>query len=195
MTIPKEPKGVVLFAHGSGSGRFSPRNQFVAKELNKAGFATLLIDLLTKDEESEDVFTGQFRFNIELLTERLISATHWIRQDKLTEKFNIGYFGASTGAAAALDSAAKLKDYIHAVVSRGGRPDLAEPWLSHVKAPTLLIVGGRDLPVIGINEEALKKLNIEKKLIIVPDAGHLFEEPGALGKVAKHAADWFLKYL
>lgn len=203
LIIPAKAKGAVIFAHGSGSSRFSPRNKFVAAELNKAGIATLLIDLLTRDEEAEDALTAKLRFNIELLTERLISATHWLEQYKTTEKFNasatlsidIGYFGASTGAAGALVAASKLTGIIKAVVSRGGRPDLAGLALPFVKAPTLLIVGEEDPVVIDLNESALKELNTEKKLVVIPKATHLFEEPGALEKVAGLAAGWFLKYL
>lgn len=194
LTIPQKARGAVIFAHGSGSSRFSPRNKFVAAELNKARIATLLIDLLTPEEEIEDDLTAKLRFNIDLLTERLISATHWLNQYKAAEKFAIGYFGASTGAASALAAASRLTDVIKAVVSRGGRPDLAGAALAFVRAPTLLIAGERDPIVIGLNEAALKELNVEKRLAIVPGATHLFEEPGALEKVSSLARDWFLKY-
>ncbi|MBW2992258.1 dienelactone hydrolase family protein [Candidatus Woesearchaeota archaeon] len=193
LEIPKGAKGIIVFAHGSGSSRFSTRNQFVAKELNKAGFATLLMDLLTEEEEVIDEQTAELRFNIPMLAERVVGATKWLKQNKETKELEIGYFGASTGAAAALIAAAEFE--VKAVVSRGGRPDLAMEYLAKVKAPTLLIVGGWDEQVIGMNEEALKKLKAEKKLEIVPEATHLFEEPGKLEEVAKLAAEWFKKYL
>ena len=186
--IPPKAKGVVLFAHDSGSSRLSPRNQFVARYLEQAGLATLLIDLLDEKEGKEDERTRALRFNIPLLAERLSQVTQWLTQKKL----NIGYFGSSTGAAAALVAAAN--NPVKAIVSRGGRPDLAGPALPKVKAPTLLIVGGHDTEVIELNREALAQLHCEKKLTIVPGATHLFEEPGALEKVASLAADWFLKY-
>ncbi len=195
LTVPPNAKGVVLFAHGSGSGRFSPRNTMVAREINKAGIATLLIDLLTEQEEAEDEFTGKFRFDIDLLASRLIFATDWLTKNPNTTSMAIGYFGASTGAAAALIAAAKKPEQIKAVVSRGGRPDLSAENLSRVKAPTLLIVGGDDIEVLQLNLEALEQLRSEKKLTIVPGATHLFEEPGKLEQVAKLAIDWFSKYL
>ncbi len=195
LTIPPKSKGIVLFAHGSGSGRFSPRNMQVAREINTAGIATLLIDLLTEEEEAKDEFTGEFRFDIPLLAQRLIYATEWLTKNPNTENLAVGYFGASTGAAAALIAAAKLHEQIKAVVSRGGRPDLAGDYLPSVKAPTLLIVGGDDLEVIQLNREALEQLRSEKKLTIVPGATHLFEEPGKLEQVAKLAIDWFSKNL
>lgn len=195
LIIPQQTKGVVLFAHGSGSSRFSPRNQFVARELNSAGYATLLIDLLTREEEALDEVTGQFRFDIRLLTARLIQATHWLKSKPETQSLPLGYFGASTGAAAALSAAAQLPELIFAVVSRGGRPDLADVWLDKVKSPTLLIVGGIDFTVIDINRDVLPKLHCRKKMVLVPDASHLFEEPGALEEVARLARDWFLQYL
>jgi dienelactone hydrolase len=195
LVLPPHAKGVVLFAHGSGSGRFSPRNQYVAKVLNQAGIATLLIDLLTKQEEEEDLQTGQFRFDINLLAQRLIGATEWLRKNPRTKNLAFGYFGASTGAAAALISAAKLPEGIKAVVSRGGRPDLAWDYIPNVKSPTLFIVGGNDTVVIDLNKKALKNFSAQKKLEIVPGASHLFEETGKLEEVAKLATSWFSKYL
>jgi dienelactone hydrolase len=191
LVIPDEAKAMVLFSHGSGSSRLSPRNNFVAEVLQKAGIATLLFDLLT--EEEDEVY--ETRFNIPLLTKRLEAVTKWLVKQDDVKGLNIGYFGASTGAASALEAAATLGDKIHAVVSRGGRPDLAMDLLPKVKAPTLLIVGGNDGPVIEMNESALAKLECEKKLEIVPGATHLFEEPGALEEVAKLASEWFKKYL
>jgi len=189
--LPEGTKGVVLFAHGSGSGRFSPRNQFVASILREKGFGTLLIDLL-EERESED---RDKVFDIDLLADRLMSATEWLQSDDATRELSIGYFGASTGAAAALQAAATLGDDIAAIVSRGGRPDLAMDYLDQVTAPTLLIVGGRDYPVIPLNQQAYERLKAPKELVIVPGATHLFEEPGALEEVAKLAAEWFEKYL
>jgi len=193
LTIPKNARAIVLFAHGSGSSRFSPRNRYVAEVLQKAGIATLLIDLLTHEEEQEDMITSHLRFDINLLVERLIYATEWLKKNSATKNLKIGYFGASTGAAAALVAAAKRND-VYAIVSRGGRPDLAES-LPNVKSPTLLIVGEKDDVVIDLNKEAIKKLHVENKLEIVKGASHLFEEPGTLEKVAKLAAEWFKKYL
>jgi putative phosphoribosyl transferase len=195
LTVPSEAKGVVVFAHGSGSSRFSPRNQYVAKTLNNAGIATFLIDLLTKEEEEIDVYTAQFRFDIDLLARRLVGATAWLKTNPATSNLVLGYFGASTGAAAALTAAAKLPKDIKAVISRGGRPDLALEYIPKVKAPTLFIVGGNDLVVIDMNKKAMKSFSAEKKLEIVPGASHLFEEPGKLEKVAKLAVKWFSKYL
>ena len=195
LTLPSDAKGVVLFAHGSGSSRFSPRNQYVAKEFNKAKIGTLLFDLLTQEEEETDVMTAEYRFNIGLLAERLIGATEWLRNDLLTKSLAFGYFGASTGAAAALIAAAKLPDEIVAVVSRGGRPDLAGEYLPKVVVPTLLLVGGLDTEVIELNRLAMDQMTNEKKLVIVPGATHLFEEPGTLEEVAKYSANWFLRYL
>jgi dienelactone hydrolase len=195
LAVPAGAKGVVLFAHGSGSGRFSPRNQYVAKALNNAGIATFLIDLLTKEEEEEDVYTAQFRFDIDLLAHRLVGATEWLKTNPATRHLVLGYFGASTGAAAALIAAAKLPKEIKAVVSRGGRPDLAIDDIPKVKAPTLFIVGGNDSVVIDLNKKAMKSFSAEKKLEIVPGASHLFEEPGKLEEVAKLAIKWFSKYL
>jgi putative phosphoribosyl transferase len=195
LTIPDRAKGIVLFAHGSGSSRLSPRNMYVADVLHKSGIATLLIDLLTKEEESIDAMTGHLRFDIMLLAERVITGTYWLLEDKRTSGLNIGYFGASTGAAAALAAAARRPDVIKAVVSRGGRPDLAGVALRQVEAPTLLIVGGNDQVVIGMNREAMEKMHAEKKLVIIPGATHLFEEEGALEEVSRYACDWFKKYL
>ena len=187
--------GIVLFAHGSGSSRFSPRNQYVAGALRKSGFGTLLIDLLTEEEEKVDLQTAELRFNIGLLAERLIGAASWLQQRRETRQLKLGYFGASTGAAAALIAAAKLPQSAGAVVSRGGRPDLAGPALADVRAPTLLIVGGSDRPVIMLNRQALEQLRCEKEIEIVPGATHLFEEPGALEKVAELTCAWFEKHL
>lgn len=189
LQIPSGAKGIVLFAHGSGSSRHSPRNKLVANLLQKGGLGTLLIDLLTKEEGAIDELTGELRFDIDLLTKRLVAVTRWIQ--KSHPELAIGYFGASTGAAAALCAAAEVKKGIAAIVSRGGRPDLAKDSLPDVEAPTLLIVGGFDIPVIGMNEEAYAKLTCEKKMVIVPRATHLFEEPGALEEVARLALDWF----
>jgi dienelactone hydrolase len=194
--VPEGARGVVLFAHGSGSGRHSPRNRFVAGQLREAGLATLLIDLLTEKEEAVDQYTAQLRFDIGLLAERLMGATDWLAEDSRTAGLSVGYFGASTGGGAALVAAAQRSDRIGAVVSRGGRPDLAGEGLSAVRAPTLLIVGGEDEPVIALNEEALARLAAPiKKLVIVPGATHLFEEPGKLEEVARLAVDWFTRYL
>lgn len=193
--VPKNAKGIVLFAHGSGSSRFSPRNQYVAKALQKKGLATLLMDLLTKDEEEEDMTTGHLRFDIEMLANRLIAATDWLKKNAETKNLKAGYFGASTGAGAALIAAAKLPANVHAVVSRGGRPDLARHHLLKVKAPVLLIVGGDDTPVIEMNKDAMGYLNSIKKLEIIPGASHLFEEHGALEKVAELASEWFMLYI
>jgi putative phosphoribosyl transferase len=193
--VPSDARGVVLFAHGSGSGRLSSRNNFVARSLQDARLGTLLIDLLTEDEERIDAGTGHLRFDIAFLAKRLQAATTWLAQSPETRAFKIGYFGASTGAAAALVAAAEMPDHTHAVVSRGGRPDLAGQHLPKVKAPTLLIVGSRDVPVIPLNEDAFAQLRCEKKLEIVPGASHLFEEPGTLEVVARLASSWFSKYL
>jgi len=195
LTIPKNAEGIVLFAHGSGSSRYSPRNKYVAQVLQKAGLATLLIDLLTEEEEKVDDYTAHLRFDIGLLAKRLAGTTNWIIKNSDTKNLSIGYFGASTGAAAALVASVDCPVAISAIVSRGGRPDLAGPVLPRVKAPTLLIVGGNDSPVIEMNEEALNLLKIEKKIVIVPDATHLFEEPGTLEQVARLAADWFVTHL
>jgi len=186
---------IVLFVHGSGSSRHSPRNQFVARTLNNAGLATLLFDLLTPEEDAIDARTAELRFNIELLGERLVHATKWAKQQEQTRNLRIGYFGSSTGGAAALVAAAELPQDAGAVVSRGGRPDLAGEALPKVQAPTLLIVGGRDDIVIELNEQARDHMRCEVKLEIVPGATHLFEEPGALEKVAQLASDWFVNHI
>jgi putative phosphoribosyl transferase len=191
LNIPDGATALVLFAHGSGSSRHSPRNQFVARTLNKAGLATLLFDLLTQEEEAVDARTGEHRFNIGLLAERLVHATKWTRQDEQTRDLRIGYFGSSTGGGAALVAAAALPRDVGAVVSRGGRPDLAGEALPKVQAPTLLIVGGNDDIVIELNEQARDRMRCEVKLEIIPGATHLFEEPGALERVAQLASDWF----
>ncbi len=190
---PDNAKGIVMFAHGSGSSRFSPRNNYVADFLNQAGFATLLLDLLTEEEEKIDESTREFRFNLPLLSYRLSQATDWLDQN-LANNLPIGYFGASTGAGAALMAAA-VQTKVKAIVSRGGRPDLAGDALIKVKAPTLLIVGGLDLEVIELNQQAQKQLYCENELQIVPDATHLFEEPGTLEKVTQLAAQWFDRFL
>jgi putative phosphoribosyl transferase len=196
LSVPEEAGGVVLFAHGSGSGRHSPRNRYVARALGEAGLATLLIELLTPHEEEADRESGHLRFNVGLLARRLAGATGWLRQNPDTRDLPVGYFGASTGAgAAALVAAAERPQEVGAVVSRGSRPDLAGDALPLVEAPTLLIVGGNDEPVIRTNEEALGRLRTEKRLEIVPGAGHLFEEPGTLEEVARLAAGWFTRYL
>jgi putative phosphoribosyl transferase len=189
--LPPDQRGVVLFAHGSGSGRLSPRNNFVARRLQRDGLATLLLDLLTEDEAQD----RRKVFDIGLLADRLLLAKDWIKTEPRTHNLPIGYFGASTGAAAALQAAAREPSNVKAVVSRGGRPDLAESYLPSVTAPTLLIVGGYDEPVIKMNQEAYDLLTCEKKLVIVPGATHLFEEPGTLEQVAERAGRWFQKYL
>ena len=195
LTIPADACGMVLFAHGSGSSRHSPRNRYVAKELHRSGLATLLIDLLTADEESIDMRTGHLRFDIGLLADRLVAATDWLAAQAETKSLKLGYFGASTGAGAALVAAAERPDAVAAVVSRGGRPDLAGASLPLVTAPTLLIVGGEDTPVIGMNREASARMQVENRIVIVPGASHLFEEPGMIEEVARLAAEWFGKYL
>ncbi|HKZ81201.1 MAG TPA: dienelactone hydrolase family protein [Pyrinomonadaceae bacterium] len=191
LKVPQGANGVVLFAHGSGSSRHSPRNQYVARTIRESGVGTLLFDLLTKEEEAVDAYTGELRFNIKFLAERLVDATKWITGQAATKHLRMGYFGSSTGAAAALIAAVELRDVVAAVVSRGGRPDLAGEALPKVKAPTLLIVGGDDDVVIGLNEDAYAQLSCEKELKIVPGATHLFEEPGTLEQVAHLASDWF----
>lgn len=191
LCVPAGATGLVVFAHGTGSSRFSPRNVYVARLLRGRGIATLLFDLL---EEAEAEDRGKV-FDVELLAKRLVSATEWAMHDDRTAHLQIGYFGASTGAAAALIAAARLQDVVKAIVSRGGRPDLAMDYLPDVKAPTLLIVGGNDWPVIPLNREAYDQLICERELVIIPGAGHLFEEPGALEQVANLAGDWFKKYL
>lgn len=191
LAVPEGASGIVVFAHGSGSSRKSPRNRFVARALQEGGLATLLMDLLTEDEEEEDAFTGELRFDINLLARRLVEATFWLAEQEETAELKVGYFGASTGAAAALVAAASIPDHIGAVVSRGGRPDLAGRSLPRVKAPTLLIVGGDDSLVIDLNEQAMAELRCEAALEVIPRASHLFEEPGALEQVAVLARRWF----
>ena len=191
LSIPSKSPGIVLFAHGSGSSRHSLRNQFVARVIREAGIGTLLFDLLTRDEEDEDGISGRLRFDIGLLAKRLADATRSLAERTDTGRLGIGYFGASTGAAAALVAAAEVGPSVSAVVSRGGRPDLAGDALPRVAAPTLLIVGSLDQPVIRLNEEALARLRCEKKLVVVPNASHLFEEVGTLDQVAQLAAEWF----
>ena len=202
LTVVEGSPGTVLFAHGSGSGRHSRRNRYVAKVLQDSGLGTLLFDLLTEEEEVIDERTRHLRFDIGLLTNRLVAVTDWLVQNRLaSNNLNIAYFGASTGAAAALSAAAKRAHIIKAVVSRGGRPDLADVYLNQVKAPTLLIVGGYDTPVIQMNQEALDRLQQlsaqkgEKELVIIPEATHLFEEPGKLELVAELASKWFARFL
>jgi dienelactone hydrolase len=195
LTIPENPMALVLFAHGSGSSRHSPRNQFVAHTLNRAGLGTLLFDLLTPEEEALDIHTREHRFNISLLAERLVYATKWARQQEETRDQRIGYFGSSTGGAAALVAAAELPQDVGAVVSRGGRPDLADDTLPKVQAPTLLIVGGNDDIVIELNEMARDQMRCEVRVEIIPGATHLFEEAGALEHVARLASDWFVDHL
>lgn len=195
LKLPKGAPGVVLFAHGSGSSRNSPRNQYVARVIREAGVGTLLFDLLTKDEEAIDTYTGELRFDIGFLGRRLVDATNFVTSQPATQHLRIGYFGSSTGAAAALIGAVELSNIVAAVVSRGGRPDLAGNALGKVKAPTLLIVGGNDDVVIQLNEEAYANLRCEKELKIVPGATHLFEEPGTLEEVARFASDWFRRKL
>lgn len=193
--IPKDAAALVLFAHGSGSSRHSPRNQLVARALNDVRLATLLFDLLTQEEEAIDMQTRELRFNIHLLAERLVHATKWAKQQPQTRDLRIGYFGSSTGGAAALVAAVGVPQDVNAVVSRGGRPDLAGEALQKVQAPTLLIVGGNDDIVIELNEQARDRMHCEVKLESVPGATHLFEEPGTLKKVAKLASDWFSLHL
>lgn len=190
LTIPEKSQGVVIFAHGSGSSRLSPRNNFVAKVMRKAGLSTLLFDLLT--EEEDRIYAN--RFDIHLLAQRLIAVTKWFKKHSVSKKLNIGYFGSSTGSAAALIAASDLGKTIAAVVSRGGRPDLAKDILDKVQSPTLLIVGGNDFQVIKLNQLALELLTSEKKLEIITGATHLFEEPGALEEVARLTAEWFVRH-
>ncbi|HUH66599.1 MAG TPA: dienelactone hydrolase family protein [Syntrophales bacterium] len=189
--LPRKPRGVIAFAHGSGSSRLSPRNTFVARALQDAGLATFLFDLLEEEEELD----RRKVFDIGLLADRLIAGARWLQNEPATSALKIGYFGASTGAAAALHAAARGQADVEAVVSRGGRPDLAMDYLDRVNAPTLLIVGGDDRPVIPLNREAFKELKCVKELVVIPGATHLFQEPGALEEVAKLAVDWFLKYV
>lgn len=195
LVVPAGASGIVLFAHGSGSSRHSSRNRLVARELQTAGLATLLFDLLTRDEEAIDVQTAHLRFDLELLSDRLLAATDWVGGEPRTQGLHVGYFGASTGGGAALVAAARRPEVVRAVVSRGGRPDLAGAALPAVRAPTLLIVGEHDFPVIGMNEEAMQRMRAEVRLEIVPEATHLFEEPGALERVAELARDWFRRHL
>jgi putative phosphoribosyl transferase len=195
LSVPKNHTGMVLFVHGAGSSRFSPRNQHVAEIMQDAGIATLLMDLLSEEEDRIDGFTGKLRFNIPFLAGRVDSATEWIMEHVEMAQHSIGYFGASTGAAAAMVASIQRPEAIGAIVSRGGRPGLADNILAEVKPPTLLIVGGDDPQVLEENQISLKKLTTTKKLIIVRGATHLFEEPGTLDQVAEHAKQWFLKYL
>jgi dienelactone hydrolase len=195
LKLPPRAGGVVIFAHGSGSSRLSPRNQYVARVLREAGLATLLFDLLTAEEEHEDIATRRLRFDIAMLARRLVDATRWLLEQSEAQGFRAGYFGASTGGGAALVAAAELGSAVHAVVSRGGRPDLAGEALPRVTTPTLLIVGEWDDVVLRLNEQALAQLRCEKELQVVPRATHLFEEAGALEKVAKLATAWFKKHL
>ena len=195
LTVPERATGLVLFVHGSGSSRKSSRNLFVAEVLNNGSLGTLLFDLLTAQEEAVDRRTAGLRFDIGLLAARVIAATRWVRRCPALESMPLGYFGASTGAAAALVAAAMLPDEISAIVSRGGRPDLAGEYLSRVRAPTLLIVGGADRDVIGLNHQASAMMNAKRELAIVPDATHLFEEPGALESVARLSRAWFQRHL
>jgi len=195
LACPGNATGLVLFAHGSGSSRHSSRNKYVASELNQAGLATLLFDLLTEQEEYEERYTRHLRFDIRLLAQRLVAATDWAMNEPPLRDLPIGYFGASTGAAAALVASVARPNTVAAVVSRGGRPDLAGEALTHVQAPTLLIVGGDDPVVIELNQEAMQQLRCEKQLQIVPRATHLFEEPGALEQVADLARQWFQTHL
>ncbi len=195
LSLPENARGLVLFAHGSGSSRHSPRNQFVARVLQEAGLATLLIDLLTAPEEAEDRSTARIRFNIDLLGKRVVEVTNWLIANPTTANLKIGYFGASTGAAAATRAAAERPLAVGAVVSRGGRPDLASSALPQVQAPTLLLVGSKDTQVIELNRMAFTLLRCEKRLEIIPGASHLFEEPGTLEQVAQLASQWFSHYL
>jgi dienelactone hydrolase len=195
LRLPDNPLGLVMFAHGSGSSRHSPRNKQVANVLHQSGIGTLLMDLLTVDEEAVDQYTRHLRFDIGLLAQRLVAATDWLKEDPELTGLSLGYFGASTGAAAAIIAAAHRPEHIKAVVSRGGRPDLAGASLALIKAPTLLIVGGDDYAVIDLNRQAFARMTCEKRLEIVPGATHLFEEPGTLDKAAELAADWFGQYL
>lgn len=195
LTIPEGAKGIVLFAHGSGSSRLSPRNRFVARVFNRSNLGTLLFDLLTSEEEAVDIYTRHLRFDIDMLAGRLTDAAKWVFDQEETREMRVGLFGASTGAAAALMAAAELGSRISAVVSRGGRPDLAGDTLPEVMAPTLLIIGGLDDVVIDLNEKAYRQLRCEREMKIIPGATHLFEEPGKLEAVADIAAEWFQRHL
>ncbi len=195
LTLPDRARGIVLFAHGSGSSRFSPRNRYVAEVLQRAGIGTLLMDLLTREEDAIDEHTAQYRFDIGRLSNRLMEAIDWLGQQPSTRDLPLGLFGASTGAAAALQAAAARPDRVRAVVSRGGRPDLAGEALAHVQAPTLLIVGANDEPVIPLNESARQQVQAPAQLVLVPGATHLFEEPGTLDEAARLAREWFAQHL
>ncbi|MGZ4971592.1 MAG: dienelactone hydrolase family protein [Limisphaerales bacterium] len=195
LIVPDNANGIVIFAHGSGSSRYSPRNQFVARTIRHSGNGTLLFDLLTNEEEAIDQYTGELRFNIPLLANRLVQTATWLREQPQMDQFGIGFFGSSTGGGAALVAAAKIGSDVDAIVSRGGRPDLAADFLPKVKCPTLLLVGQLDDVVITMNEQALARLRCPKELRIIPGATHLFEEPGTLEQVASEAAGWFQTYL
>lgn len=195
LEVPENATGIVLFAHGSGSSRHSPRNRFVAGALNNGGLATLLLDLLSQEEEAVDLQTTHLRFDIAFLAERLLHAIEWLRKNPGTSQLKIGCFGSSTGAGAALVAGAERPEIVKAIVSRGGRPDLAGPALANVRAPTLLIVGGNDVPVSELNKQAMEQISSETKLEIIPRATHLFEEPGALEKVSHLATQWFQMHL
>jgi len=195
LVIPPQSHGLVIFAHGSGSSRHSPRNRYVAGVLQQSGLATLLMDLLTADEEAVDQYTRHLRFDIPMLSGRLVAATDWAKDEEQVRGLGMGYFGASTGAAAAIMAAAQRPEQVKAIVSRGGRPDLAEAALEQIKAPTLLLVGDRDYPVIDLNEQAFARMKCEKRLTLIPRATHLFEEPGTLEQVAEMAATWFDAHL
>jgi putative phosphoribosyl transferase len=194
LSVPADARAVVLFAHGSGSGRASPRNAMVAHVLENAGLATLLVDLLTTDEQAQDARTGLLRFDIDLLADRVLGTSQWLHARPVSSALALGYFGASTGAAAALHAASENHD-VFAVVSRGGRPDLARDCLKAVRAPSLLIVGGDDVPILPLNDEACRLLGASAQLVVVPGATHLFEEPGALEQVARLSCDWFVNHL
>ncbi len=195
LALPRRARAIIVFAHGSGSGRHSPRNRHVASMFNDVNLATLLFDLLTPEEEAIDRRTAQLRFDVDLLADRLIGVSQWLAEEPQAQHLQLGYFGASTGAAAALMAAARCLHMVGAVVSRGGRPDLAGSLLRHVRAPTLLIVGGNDTPVIELNRDAFEQLRCEKMLAVIPGATHLFEEPGALDEVAELAREWFERHL
>ena len=194
-SVPEPAAGAVIFAHGSGSSRHSARNRYVADQLNEGGLATLLIDLLTADELNVDLQTGQLRFDIPFLADRLVVIAQWLSHQPQAADFKFGYFGASTGAGAALVAAAEIPERIHAVVSRGGRIDLADAALAKVQAPTLAIVGGNDTVVLDLNRKAMARMNCVKRLEVIPGAGHLFEEPGTLDQVAALAREWFAEKL
>ena len=195
LNMGEKSKGIVVFAHGSGSSRFSPRNRQVAERLNKDGQTTLLMDLLTEKEEKKDILTASYRFDIHLLAERVQKTLRWVKSKDEIHNLPIGLFGSSTGAAAAIIAASKSPEIVRAVVSRGGRVDLAENYLQNLKAPTILIVGELDYTVLNLNREAFEAIRVKKRLAVVPGATHLFEEPGALEKVADIAAEWFNEHL